>query len=151
MEPVTVIDIDETDLFDLHVGLEPERVAAFVDVYVPWPDPDSGYTPVVFHGADIGGPSWEQWGESTWDVEDNPTAPGPEKGEHVIVRCTSIVSALMSLAAIREEGFNLIPMEFENQRKIVACITSSQDWGEVFLSVKAGPRFPDLHMPTDVG
>lgn len=146
MISIATLDPSEHRLYDLHIGIDPERIAEFAESYIGWPDPDGqGWMPAVLFDTDLGGTSWEQWGEDPWDGDDGtPDAPGPELGEHVVIRCGSVVSAFMCLAAVRESGFDLVPMRFVSQRGTVASITTAHDWSEEYLSVKAGRRYGDL-------
>lgn len=146
MQSVRTLDPEEHTLYDLHIGIDPERVAEFAENYIGWPDPDGeGWLPAVFTGPDLGdGTSWEQWGEEPWRESTQYDHPGPELGEHVIVRCTSVVSALMCLAAVRESGFDLVPMRFKNQRGVIAAVSRADDWAESYLSILAGRRYGDL-------
>lgn len=141
--------LPEQGSFDLHIGLSAEQAARMRDEFTSgMQDPDlDGPPPEMYQGAEIGGTSWEQWGEEPFEGADEYP---PDYAEHVVIRHSTVSSALLTLGMLRVDGFDLLPMRFPRQEGIIAAITESEDWAECFISILAGRRYPDL-MPTPIG
>ena len=134
---------DEHDSFDLHIGVVPEQVGRVKSMHFPFDVDGDTLRPVVYTAPDIGGSSWEQWGEAPWDAatEEYPD----DTAEHVVIRCSSYVEAYEALSELRYASVDLIPMRWPSQEGVIASFTLAHDWAEKVFNVKAGPKYNGGH------